>query len=588
MAALYLVDLHSDRPSSYPHYSLMLNFDGIDFPMTLRNIARLECLNDVSINVFAIREKRKRNGIIIVPLLLTGNKKSTHMSTLFLLEREIGRVECGRANDCAVILSSEDDKLLSFRNHDKKERLRFVMYADLECILEKGDQPLGISTIDSPINTTRRSAWDIICVALLYPGWVTTLILGIVGCRSGYNSTYNGIISAYRSRRGDDCVWWFVEELRALACRVRKVLCASVLMSELTPDKRSAFQKATNCHVCGRSFGSYDIRVRDHCHLTGRCSHAFEDRVDLLPLTKKNYIAFSKIVNDSAYGKWKNCVKLRFVDSFKFLNTSLEKVASYLDREKLRISRFEFSDLIAEDFELFTRKGIFPYEYIDSADKLLETELSPIEAFHSSLTGETVSVSDYEHARRVWERFRVRTLGEYSDLYLKTDVLLLERGIRGGLSQCSNRYARANNQYESSYDSSQPSYLMYYDVNNLYGWAMCEPYRMQNFGGLRMSKSSILCPSHLTPISCVRYGLRVTKVYRALWFAQSPWLRAYIELNTERRTRTSNEFERNLYKLMNNAVFGKTMENVRDYVDVRLVTRWNGRYGTDRETEFSQ
>ncbi|KYN10461.1 hypothetical protein ALC57_17400, partial [Trachymyrmex cornetzi] len=385
-----------------------------------------------------------------------------------------------------------------------------------------------------------------------------------------------------------------------------RILNLTINVNKLNP-MRTAH---SNCNLNYKN--SFNIPVVFH-NLSGYDAHfiikeiatAYEGQVDVLPITKEKYISFTKHV-DSTKDKntnhfRKNCVKLRFIDSFKFLSASLDKLASYLDKDKLKIVRSEFSTLSDGKLELLTRKGVFPYEYVDYVEKLQDTRLPPRESFYSSLTGDTVSESDYAHAVNVWQRFSIRTLGEYSDLYLKTDVLLLadifenfsescvasygldpahyytlpgftwdamlkhtrvrfelltdidivmfiERGIRGSLSQCSGRYAQANNKYMRSYDPSEPStYLMYYDVNNLYGWAMSQPLPYAKFQWVKdvanFDVSAIALDS---------------------------------QLNTNFRTRAKNNFEKNLYKLMNNAVFGKTMENVRNHVDVKLLTKWDG------------
>ena len=207
-----------------------------------------------------------------------------------------------------------------------------------------------------------------------------------------------------------------------------------------------------------------------------------------------------------------------------------------------------------------------------------------------------------------------------------SEVELLKRGIRGGITLAVRKYASANNKYMGDrFDpKSESSYLQYLDANNLYGWAMSQPLPAGGFKWVdvnpneiselatRTDKGYLLevdvsypkelhNPHNDLPFMCERingveklvpnlrdkknyiihiqalnqalqHGLRLDRIHRAIEFDQSPWLKTYIDFNTQLRTAATNDFEKDFFKLMNNSVFGKTMENIRKHRNVKLVT----------------
>ena len=216
---------------------------------------------------------------------------------------------------------------------------------------------------------------------------------------------------------------------------------------------------------------------------------------------------------------------LRFIDSFQFMSQSLAKLSSNLPEDRFIYTGGE----IDGDYNLMKKKGVYPYDYMNSFSRFNENQLPKREEFYSILNDTDISEDDYKHAQKVWDAFKIRNLGEYHDLYLKTDILLLadvfenfrktclhhyrldpshymsspglswdamlkmakinldlisdidmqlfiEKGLRGGISYISHRHGKANNKYMRDYNpQEESSYLMYLDANNLYGWAMSQP-----------------------------------------------------------------------------------------------------------------
>ena len=113
--------------------------------------------------------------------------------------------------------------------------------------------------------------------------------------------------------------------------------------------------------------------------------------------------------------------ELRFIDSFKFLQTSLSNLVSNVQPDDFINTKAVFSD----NAEILTRKGVFPYDYVSDITKFNETCLPPIEEFYSKLNDEYITEDEYKHARNVWNTFNCKTIRDYHNLYLKSDVLLL-------------------------------------------------------------------------------------------------------------------------------------------------------------------
>ena len=739
-------------------YIKNLDYQGIKFPVTIKQINKIENQNNIRINVFGYESKqpypiyvsKEKYEDCMNLLLITENEnkhyilikdfnKFMHNQTkhdgrkhfcmyclqCFSSERVLNnhKNNCIQINGTQVIkMPTKDNNILKFNNFHKQLPMPFVIYADFEAITKKvyGCRPNNSKSYTEAYQTHEDCGYG----------------YKVVCC---YNDKYSKPIQIYR---GENAVYKFMEKMleEVKYCeRVMKKNFNKPLIMTRYDEKK--FQKARKCHICGEKYTDKDVQVRDHCHITGKFRGSAHQECNLklrikpeeikIPVifhnlrgydshfimqqigeitkkhTYKNKKGEDKQMNINAipnnmekYMAFMLGNHLTFLDSFQFMNSSLDKLVSNLPKDALMYTSEEFQD---KKLKLMSQKGVYPYDYMDNFDRFDEQTPPAKEEFYSIMNDQHILDEDYNHAQNVWKTFKLRNMGEYHDLYLKSDVLLLadifenfrktcleyykldpchyftspglswdamlkmtdiklelmtdidmfqfiEKGMRGGISYIANRYGKGNNKYMKSYDKTKPSkYIMYLDANNLYGWAMSQYLPTSGFRWMtekqisklgvakynENSKKGLILEVDLEypkelhnlhndyPLAAERVcvnkemlseyckkiaakynistglvsklvptlknkekyvlhyrdlqlytdlGLKVTKVHRILEFNQSPWLKKYIDFNTEKRKHAKNSFEKDFFKLMNNSVFGKTMENLRKRVDVRLVT----------------
>ena len=184
-------------------------------------------------------------------------------------------------------------------------------------------------------------------------------------------------------------------------------------------------------------------------NLSGYDGHLFiknlglsKGNIDCIPNNEERYISFTKRIQVGSYTSKKGETKLlhhqiRFIDSFKFMPTSLDNLVNNLPKDDFNNIKRYYKD---DKLELLTGKGVYPYEYMNSLERLKETKLPPREAFYSRLSDEVIGDEDYAHAKKVWKTFEMKNLEDYHNLYNQVDVLLLTDVFENFRDICIKNY----------------------------------------------------------------------------------------------------------------------------------------------------
>lgn len=514
LSALHPIERNPQKVQNYYDYRNELNFDGINFPVSLKDIDKFTRQNEkISINVYYYDKKKDKKKSKVSPLRVSSDVKENHIHLLLLMEdkkcngfidqaqtaaeRITAKLESGQihthycwiknlsrlvnhqlskhghqsficdrclnyfqqeeklkrhsincTNGCRIEMPDENDKWIQFKNHKNQLKAPFVIYADTEAFLKRMTNEEKYRVFNEKCSTSAYQEHNVYSVGYYL--------------KCEFNDSYSFYAT---SGNRTDCIEWFINELETISNFVSQLLMKNEPITDLSLDEELAFQDPTTvCCICNLPFQKHDLRVHDHCHFTGKyrgpahncCNLNYQNSrtipvvmhnlsgydahlfirklatqmngdITIIPNNSEQYISFTKIVENSSYRhNVSEKIKLKFIDSCRFMAASLSELASLLPSHKKRILYAECQkNYSSEQMLMLERKGVFPYDFVDNLQRLDEISLPSREQFYSELNEEGISDEDYEFACQIWEKFHIKTLGEYSELYLKTDVLLL-------------------------------------------------------------------------------------------------------------------------------------------------------------------
>jgi hypothetical protein len=579
IAKFYPHEQNKHRVSNYINDFDKFNWDGVNFPTTIKDITIFEKNNSIAVNVFGFDNDTRDiyplyiSNIISekeVDLMVIENDETSHYTLIpdfnrlmanktkhehklywckrclcFYSHNEEKLKEhidngCGELGYQKVSLPSDEKKYISFKNYKNTLKIPFVIYADFESLTSEYTTVSNNNTNKYQLHEACGFCFKVVC----------------------QYEEYNQYFNNKYLYRGNNAAKEFMRQILDVQKIIKKLLKVEkeIIISN---EDNIKFKSTKICHICNCDFNDdiddeNNIKVMDYCSLSGTyrgAAHAkcqeklkFPKFTPVIFHNLKGYDAhliidvasefcdkISPIANNFEKYMSFTINNLKFIDSAQFMNESLEKLVESLNNDINKFNNLKSVFNNVNDCKLLTRKGIYPYDYMNSFSKFDEEQLPPISSFYSKLTNNECNNEDYEYAKLIWETFKIKNMGDYHDLYLLSDVLLLsdvfenfrnvsletygldpchyitspglswdaglkmtnitlelltdvdqyifiEKSIRGGISMISNRYSEANNKYMKNYNKNEESkYIMYLDANNLYGWAMTQQLPTGNF-----------------------------------------------------------------------------------------------------------